>query len=181
MDPAPSNREYPPREAGAADLPAICAIYAYHVDTGQGTFEESPPGLDETARRWRRALALELPYLVVERDGAVRGFSYAAPYRARTAYRYTVEDSVYVDSDWLRQGLASLLLEGLIARCAALGYRQMVAVIGGSGNAGSIRLHASCGFREVGILRGVGSKFGAPVDTVLMQRALGAAESTAND
>ena len=133
------------------------------------------------ARRWRRARELRLPYLVVERDGAVRGFSYAGPYRARSAYRHTVEDSVYVDPGWLRQGLASLLLDELIARCAVLGYRQMVAVIGGSGNAGSIRLHARCGFREVGILRDIGSKFGAPVDTVLMQRALRPAGTSAND
>lgn len=170
-----------PREARQADLPAISAIYAHHVKTGLGTFEENPPNIEEMTRRWRRAGELQLPYLVVERHGAVRGFSYARPYRSRSAYRHSVEDSVYVDPAWLRQGLASLLLEELIVRCAGLGYRQMVAVIGGSGNTGSIRLHARCGFREVGILRDIGSKFGAPVDTVLMQRALHAAEPSARD
>jgi len=145
-----------PREAIEADLPAITAIYGHHVETSLGTFEEIPPGIDEMTSRWRRTRERQLPYLVVERDGAVRGFSHAGPYRARSAYRHTLEDSVYVDPGWLRRGLASLLLEELIARCAGLGYRQMVAVIGGSDNAGSIRLHENCDFREVGILRDIG-------------------------
>ena len=181
MDLAPNHRADLLREAGEADLPTVHTIYAHHVETGLGTFEEKKPNLDEITRRWRQAKELQLSYLVVERNDAVRGFAYAAPYRARSAYRYTVEDSVYIDSDWLRQGLASLLLRELVARCGALGYSQMVAVIGGSDNTGSIQLHTGCGFSEVGVLRGVGYKFGAPVDSVLMQRALYAAESSAND
>ena len=169
------------REASEADLPAISAIYAHHVETSLGTFEEVPPSIDEMARRWRRTLERQLPYLVVECDGAVRGYCHAGPYRSRSAYRHSVEDSVYIDPGWLRRGLAALLLDELILRCAGLGYRQMVAVIGGSDNAGSIRLHQSCGFQDVGILRGIGSKFGAPVDTVLMQRALQAAETAAGN
>ncbi|MHA1536525.1 MAG: GNAT family N-acetyltransferase [Alphaproteobacteria bacterium] len=175
----PENRADPPREANEADLAMVRTIYAHHVETGLGTFEETAPSIDEITRRWRRACELRLPYLIVERDNAVRGFAYARPYRARSAYRYTVEDSVYVDANWQRRGIASLLLEGLISRCGALGYRQMVAVIGGSANVSSINLHASHGFREVGILRGVGDKFGAPVDSVLMQRALPGAENPA--
>lgn len=169
------------REASEADLPAISAIYTHYVETSLGTFEEAPPSIDEMARRWRRTLDQQLPYLVVERDGAVRGYCHAGPYRSRSAYRHSVEDSVYIDPGWLRRGLAALLLDELILRCAALGYRQMVAVIGGSDNAGSIRLHQRCGFHEVGILRGIGSKFGAPVDTVLMQRALQTAETAAGN
>jgi L-amino acid N-acyltransferase YncA len=160
-----------PSEDG--DLERIQAIYAHHVVTGLGSFEEVPPDLAEMARRRTATLALKLPYLVAEIDGRVLGFAYAAPYRTRSAYRHTVEDSIYVAAEAARGGIGSALLAELIARCTALGYRQMVAVIGDSGNAGSIGLHTGQGFVRTGLLPSVGCKFGRWVDSVLMQRALG--------
>jgi phosphinothricin acetyltransferase len=119
-----------------------------------------------------------LPYVVAERDGAVVGFAYAAPYRLRPAYDYTVEDSVYVHRDALGRGVGRGLLERLVADCAAAGCRQMVAVIGDSGNGASIALHTACGFARVGLLPSVGFKFGRWVDSVLMQRPLGPGDAT---
>jgi L-amino acid N-acyltransferase YncA len=162
------------RPSQDADLDAIQAIYAHHVLTGLGSFEEVPPDIAEMARRRAATLALNLPYLVAEaEDGRVIGYAYAAPYRTRSAYRYTVEDSIYVAADAARRGVGQALLAALIERCTALGYRQMVAVIGDSGNAGSIALHASQGFVRTGLLPSVGCKFGRWVDSVLMQRPLG--------
>ena len=158
-----------------ADLPAIQAIYAHHVLTGLASFEELPPDLAEMARRRAELSARGLPHLVAEADGRVLGYAYAGPYRARIAYRFTVEDSVYVAPDATGRGLGRLLLARLIADCEALGARQMVAVIGDSGNAASIGLHRALGFEHTGTLRDVGSKFGRWVDTVLMQRPLGPA------
>jgi phosphinothricin acetyltransferase len=156
------------------DLVAIQAIYAHHVLTGLGSFEEVPPDVAEMARRRAATLALNLPYLVAEaEDGRVIGYAYAAPYRTRSAYRHTVEDSIYVAADAVRRGVGRALLAALIERCTALGYRQMVAVIGDSGNAGSINLHTSQGFVRTGLLPAVGCKFGRWVDSVLMQRPLG--------
>jgi L-amino acid N-acyltransferase YncA len=173
MDRALKRQPLVLRDSAEADLPRIQAIYAHHVATGLGSFEESPPDLAEMTRRWRAAQGLRLPYLVAEVDGVVCGYAYVAPYRPRSAYRYTVEDSIYVDPQSLRRGVARALLEELIARCTALGYRQMVAVIGDTGNTPSIQLHARCGFRQAGTLTAVGRKFGRWVDTVMMQRALG--------
>ncbi len=161
------------RDAGAADLPAIAAIYRHHVTTGFGSFEEAAPDLEEIARRRRDTVALGLPYLAAEVDGAILGFAYAAPYRTRSAYRHSVEDSVYVDPGATGRGIGRALLGRVIALCTEAGYRQMIAVIGDSANRASIRLHASLGFAAIGALPAVGFKQGRWVDSVLMQRALG--------
>ena len=162
------------RDATDADMHAIHAIYAHHVTHGFGSFEEIPPDLAEMVRRRADVLSRGLPYLVAEnREGRVLGFSYAAPYRLRTAYRYTVEDSIYVAPEAVGQGVGSRLLKALIARATKLGYRQMIAVIGDSGNRGSIRVHASQGFRKSAVMQGIGFKLGRWVDSVLMQRPLG--------
>lgn len=166
------------RPSAEADLAAIRRIYAHHVLHGLGSFEEEPPDLAEMTGRRAGIVARGLPYLVAEADGAVLGYAYAAPYRARIAYRFTVEDSVYVAPEATGRGLGRLLLAALVGDCEAWGARQMVAVVGDSGNLGSIRLHARAGFREAGTLRAVGLKFGRWVDTVLMQRPLGPGEAT---
>ena len=168
------------RAAVAGDLAALAAIYTHHVETGLGTFELAAPDGAEMRRRWQDVVERGLPYLVaVLPERAVAGYAYASPYRARPGYRYTVEDSVYVDPDCTGQGAGRALLAALIAACAPLGYRQMVAVIGGSDNAASIGLHAALGFERVGCLTAVGRKFDRWVDTVLMQRALGSGGATA--
>lgn len=166
------------RPSAEADLAAVRRIYAHHVLHGLGSFEEEPPDLAEMTERRAGIVGRGLPYLVAEADGAVLGYAYAAPYRARIAYRFTVEDSVYVAPEATGRGLGRLLLAALVRDCEAWGARQMVAVIGDSGNLGSIRLHARAGFREAGTLRAVGLKFGRWVDTVLMQRPLGPGEAT---
>lgn len=167
------------RASTEADLPAIAAIYGHHVRFGLGSFEEEPPGLAELARRREEVLARRLPYLVAA-DAAqtVLGYAYAAPYRARSAYRFSLEDSIYVAPAAERRGVGRALLAALIERCTALGYRQMVAVIGDSGNEASIGLHERLGFRRVGLLPAIGFKHGTWVDSVLMQRALGAGAAT---
>jgi phosphinothricin acetyltransferase len=166
------------RDAREADMAAVQRIYAHHVLFGLATFEETPPSADELAERRADILASGLPYIVAERGGVVVGYAYAAVYRTRPAYRYTIEDSVYVDDMLRGRGIGRTLLESLIARCEAGPWRQMVAVIGDSGNAGSIALHRSLGFAYVGILDSVGFKLGRWVDTVLMQRALGHGSGT---
>lgn len=160
------------RDAAEADYPAVQEIYAHHVLHGVASFEETPPALDEIARRAAEIAAAGLPFLVAELDGAVRGFAYAGPFRPRSAYRYTVEDSVYIAPGFESRGLGRRLLAELVERCGALGVRQMVAVIGG-GSAASVRLHAGHGFQPVGRLPSVGLKFGAWRDLVIMQRSLG--------
>ncbi|GJD95585.1 GNAT family N-acetyltransferase [Methylobacterium iners] len=162
------------RDAGIDDLAAIAEIYRPHVLHGSATFETVPPSAAEMAARREAILAAGLPYLVAERDGRLLGYAYAGPYRARPAYRHTVENSVYVREGSGRQGAGGALLAALVARCEAGPWRQMVAVIGDSANAASIALHARHGFRVVGTLEAVGFKHGRWVDTVLMQRALGA-------
>jgi phosphinothricin acetyltransferase len=162
------------RDSAEEDLHAIEAIYAHHVAHGLGSFEESPPSREELARRRADVLARGLPYLVaVDETGKVLGYAYAGPYRTRSAYRRTVENSVYVAPGAARRGVGRVLLAALIGRCEAAGFRQMVAVIGDSGNTGSIGLHAALGFRFVGTLEAIGWKHGRWVDSVVMQRALG--------
>ncbi len=160
------------------DLAAIAAIYHHHVLTGVASFEEEPPALDEMARRRGEILARGLPYLVAEQSGRVLGYCYASLYRTRSAYRFAVEDSIYIEGAELGRGIGRALLSELIDRCTAQGYRQMVAVIGGSDQWPSRRLHAALGFAQVGVLPAIGFKFSAWVDTVLMQRALGEGAGT---
>lgn len=166
------------RASEERDLAAIAAIYAHHVLNGLATFELDPPDVAEMARRRAQVLEQGLPYLVAEREGRVAGYAYAAPYRARPAYRYTLENSIYIERDALGQGAGRALLDALIAACAKAGYRQLIAVIGDSENRASIGLHAACGFQHAGLLRGVGFKFGRWVDSVLMQKELGDGAST---
>lgn len=162
----------PIRPATEADAAAVAAIYGHHVLHGLGTFEEEPPSDEEIARRLAAVLARGLPYLVAEEDGAVIGFAYAGPFRPRAAYRYTVEDSVYIAPHAMGKGVGKALVAELIARCEGLGLRQMIAVIGDSGNAGSIGLHRSLGFQDAGIGKAFGYKHGRWVDVVWMQRPL---------
>ena len=161
------------RSAAQGDLAAIQAIYAHHVLRGLGTFEEVPPGVEEMRRRHQDVTGRGLPYLVALERGEILGYGYCAPYRARSAYRYALEDSIYVKEAHLGKGIGTLLLGELLRICEGLGYRQVIAVIGDSANAGSISLHARLGFLRVGTLRASGYKFGRWVDTVLMQRPLG--------
>ncbi len=154
-------------------MPAIHAIYAHHVLHGLASFEEVPPDEAELDRRRADIVARGLPYLVAVIDGRVRGYAYAGPYRPRSAYRFSVEDSVYVAPDAAGRGVGRALLGEVIRHCAALGMRQMVAVIGDSGNGASIRLHEALGFRRAGELRSIGFKLGRWVDSVLMQLELG--------
>jgi len=163
------------RDSEDADLLAIASIYAHHVIHGFGSFEEVPPGVEELTRRRREILGKGLPYLVAS-DGAGRvlGYAYASPYRTRSAYRFTVEDSIYVAPRAARRGVGRLLLEALIERCTHAGYRQMIAVIGDSGNDGSIGLHQSLGFARAALLPAIGFKRGRWIDCVMMQRPLGA-------
>ncbi len=166
------------RAARPEDLPAIQAIYAHHVLHGLASFEEEPPGTDELARRFRDVTQRGLPYLVAEYGAELVGYGYCAPYRARSGYRHTLEDSVYVRHDMTGRGVGKALLEALIRRCEGLGYRQIVAVIGDSANLASIAVHAACGFLRVGTLRSVGFKFGRWVDSVTMQRPLGPGDAS---
>src|SRR5258708_24885866 len=159
-------------------LPAVQAIYAPHVLHGLASFEEEPPPLEEIRRRYDDVLKRGLPWLAADFGGVLAGYGYCAPYRSRTAYRYALEDSVYVRHGSEGRGVGTALLDALIQRCEALGYRQLVAVIGDSANAASINLHASFGFLRVGTLRSVGFKFGRWVDSALMQRPLGPGDAT---
>jgi L-amino acid N-acyltransferase YncA len=166
------------RPSNDRDVAAIATIYRHHVLHGVASFDEVPLDVDEMARRRREILARGLPYLVAEEMGRVLGYCYASHYRTRSAYRYAVEDSIYIDQAELRRGIGRALLSQLIEQCAARGYRQMVAVIGGSEQWPSIRLHRALGFVEVGTLRAIGYKFDGWIDTVLMQRALGGGATT---
>ena len=166
------------RPSRPEDVAHICALYTHHVRHGLASFELDPPAEAEMARRRQDVLDAGLPYLVADLDGAVAGFACAGPYRRRPAYRHTVESTVYV-ADWaVRRGVGRKLLEALISACEAAGKRRMVAVIGDSGNAASIGLHASVGFSHAGTLKDVGYKHGRWLDCVLMQRGLGAGVET---
>jgi L-amino acid N-acyltransferase YncA len=166
------------RDASEGDLAAVQGIYAHHVNHGLASFEEVPPDLAEITRRRDLAREHNLPYLVAEMDGAVQGFAYASLFRSRSAYRYTVEDSVYVAPDTLGSGIGSALLSAVIERCTERGFRQMIAVIGDSANQASIGLHAKHGFVQAGSMTAVGFKFGRWVDSVRMQRPLGDGDKT---
>ena len=161
------------RPSRDGDVAAIAAIYGHHVLHGVASFEEVPPDEAEMSRRRAALLARDFPYFVAERAGKVVGYCYAGPYRARIGYRFSVEDSIYIDPGEVGRGIGRALLARVIERSAELGYRQMVAVIGGSETVASIRLHAALGFAHVGVLRAIGFKFGRWVDSVLMQRPLG--------
>ena len=162
------------RPSTPADLPAITAIYAEAVLHGSGTFEIDPPDQAEMARRRDDVLSKGLPWLVGERGGQLLGYAYANTFRPREAYRFYLEDSIYLHPDARGQGLGRLLLTELLARCEAAGARQMLAVIGDAANAGSIAVHAALGFEHAGVLKAAGWKFDRWLDVVLMQRALGA-------
>jgi phosphinothricin acetyltransferase len=167
------------RPAAVTDFDAIQRIYAHHVLHGLASFEEAPPDAAELTRRWRLIADAGLPYLcAIEPDGALVGYAYAGPYRPRSAYRFTVEDSVYVAPEAAGRGIGRSLLRQLIEMCANLGKRQMIAVIGDSGNAPSIALHRACGFELTGTFKAIGFKHGRWVDSVLMQRALGPGDSS---
>jgi L-amino acid N-acyltransferase YncA len=161
------------REAGEADVPEIQAIYAHHVLTGSGTFEEEPPSVEEMTERLAKVTTSGWSWLVATDATGVLGFAYYTQFRDRSAYRHCAEDSVYVREDVRGQGVGKALVARLIADATERGMRQMIAVIGDSENVGSIGVHASLGFQMVGTLRSVGVKFGNWVDVVSMQRALG--------
>jgi L-amino acid N-acyltransferase YncA len=166
------------RAATAADLPFVTKIYEQAVRHGTATFELIPPDLAEMTRRFDALMGGGFPYLVAVLDGGVAGYAYAGPYRPRPAYRFTVENSVYLEPAIHRRGIGLRLMQRLIAECEARGFRQMIAVIGDSANAGSIGVHARCGFQMIGTHSSVGLKFGRWLDTVMMQLALGEGATT---
>jgi len=166
------------RPATAADLPAITEIYEHAVRYGTATFELVPPDLAEMTRRFNVLMDGGFPYLAASVEGDVIGYAYAGPYRPRPAYRFTVENSVYLKPSTHRRGIGLQLMQRLIPDCEARGFRQMIAVIGDSANAGSIGLHTRCGFQMIGTHANVGLKFGRWLDTVKMQLALGEGGST---
>jgi phosphinothricin acetyltransferase len=167
------------RPATPHDLAAIAAIYGHAVRNGTASFELETPSDVEMQRRYDELVGAGYPYVVAEQAGAVLGYAYAGLYRARPAYRWTVEDSVYVDVAAQGRGIGRALLNRLIAESEARGFRQMIAVIGDTANVGSIGLHRAAGFQMVGTLENVGHKFGRWLDSVLMQRALGTGALTA--
>jgi phosphinothricin acetyltransferase len=169
------------RAATADDAKALAAIYGHHVLTGFGTFEEEPPSPAEMESRRAAIADRGLPYLVAEEAGRVLGFAYAAPFRPRQAYRYTLEDSVYIAPDAIGQGVGRMVLAAVIAACESLGIRQLVAVIGDSGNAASIGLHRSLGFVDAGVGKSFGFKHGRWVDIVWMQKSLNGGDQTPPD
>ena len=169
------------RSSRESDVEALAAIYAHHVIHGTGTFEEDPPSIEEMLARRRAVLDYGLPHLAAEEDGAVLGFAYAGPFRTRMAYRYTVEDSVYVAPDQVGRGIGKLLLCEVLEICAAAGVRQVVAVIGDSANLASIALHRSCGFTHQATAPSVGFKQGRWLDVVWMQKALNGGDASLPD
>jgi phosphinothricin acetyltransferase len=166
------------RLATVADIPAITAIYAHAVQHGTATFEIDPPNESEMADRFRALAEAGFPYLVAECDSEVRGYAYAGLYRKRIAYRYTLEDSIYVAPGCQGRGIGRALINHLLSQASACGFRQMIAVIGDSKQPASIALHRAAGFQVVGTFAAVGFKFGRWLDTVLMQRPLGPGATT---
>ena len=173
------------RPARADDVETITGIYAHHVRHGVASFEETPPESHEMGRRMAAIGDRGLPFLVAEigggTGGEIAGFAYAAPYRDRSAYRWAVEDSIYLADGFERRGIGTLLLGEIIERCTETGMRQMIAIIGDSANAASIAIHARHGFRLAGTLPSVGFKFGRWIDSVIMARPLGAGDSSPPD
>jgi phosphinothricin acetyltransferase len=165
-------------DATAADLPEIQAIYAHHVLHGTGTFEEVPPSLEEITARHAAGIAAGYIWLVAKDATGVLGYAYYGAFRARSAYRFIAEDSVYVREDQRGQGVGKALVAELLARAEAAGIRQMLALIGDSDNIGSIGMHASLGFTRTGVMRAVGWKFARWLDVVIMQKPLGESDST---
>lgn len=173
---APSRPAPLIRAAGEADMQAVQAIYAYHVQHGRATFEENPPSVQDMLERRADIVQRGLPYLVAECEGVVVGYAYATAYRPRRAYRFTLEDSVYLAADSQGRGIGHALLSSLIAMCEAGPWRQMAAVVafpGDGAGAASLALHEKLGFRRIGTLQAAGFKFGEWIDTILMQRELG--------
>lgn len=164
------------RDAREADAASVAAIYAHHVIHGTASYDAEPPSADSIRVKIRHVLAAGWPFLVAELDGNVPGYAYATQFRDRAAYGWTAENSIYVHPDWMGRGIGTALLNGLCRRAEACGFRQMIAVIGGAEEA-SVRLHAACGFKEVGRLNSAGWKKGRWLDNVYMQRALGAGSS----
>jgi L-amino acid N-acyltransferase YncA len=166
------------RDCGEGDLAAVHEIYRREVLEGTASFELEPPDLATLTGRWQAIRAAGLPYMVAELDGRIAGYAYAGTYRPRPAYRFAVEDSVYIAPWARRQGIGRALLDAVVSGAAGCGMRQIVAIIGDSAHLASIRLHEQSGFRLVGVLENVGCKFGRWLDTVIMQRPLGAGAST---
>jgi L-amino acid N-acyltransferase YncA len=167
------------RDATAADVPALTEIYAHHVLHGTGTFEEEPPTEAEMAERVARVQARGWAWLVAEAPArTVLGYAYFSQFRERSAYRHTAENAIYVRDDVRGQGVGKALVQTLLDRAETAGFQQMLAVIGDSENTGSIGLHVSLGFRQVGVMKSVGVKFGRWVDVVIMQRSLGEGDRT---
>jgi L-amino acid N-acyltransferase YncA len=168
------------RDAERRDAKAIAALYAYYVETSAATFEETPPAAAEIAKRMKAVQSAGLPWIVAtDAHGAVLGYAYASSYRTRSAYRYTVENSVYISPGTIGSGIGAAIMREVIERCTRAGYRQMLAVIGGSGNIASIALHERLGFRMVGTHRAIGYKQDRWIDVVHMQLALGEGSSSA--
>jgi L-amino acid N-acyltransferase YncA len=160
------------RASADADVPAIAAIYKHHVLEGTGTFETEPPDEAEISRRRRDLIQRGFPWLVAEVNGTVVGYAYAGLFRAREAYRFTLEDSIYVHPESMNQGIGGTLLRELIEVCRRGGFRQLIALIGDSNNQGSIRVHEICGFQHTGVMKNVGLKFDRWLDVVIMQLEL---------
>jgi L-amino acid N-acyltransferase YncA len=169
------------RDAEPRDLAAITALYAHHVRTGLASFETEAPDVPEMRKRFDAIRAKGFPYIVAEEDGELAGYAYASLYRTRPAYRFTLEDSVYVQPGRTGRGLGRALLHRLISECERIGCRQLIAVIGDSANVASVRVHEACGFGMTGTFRSIGFKHGCWVDTVLMQRTIGPGDSTPPD
>lgn len=168
------------RDVTEADMDAVTAIYAHHVRHGTGSYEYEPPPMEEMLRRRDAVLAQGLPWLVAAADdNRLIGYAYASLFHGRIGWRFTVEDSIYIAPQAQGQGVGKALLMALIERCTAAGKRQMIGVVGDAENAGSIALHRACGFEQVGVVKAGGRKFGRWIDTVYMQRTLGAGATTA--
>lgn len=166
------------RPSKAGDIAVIAEIYGYHVLNGLASFELMAPSVNEMGKRRADLIGRNFPYLVAEIGGRLVGYAYASLYHTRPAYRFALEDSVYIHKDFAGQGVGRLLLDALIEACEKIGCRQLIAVIGDSDNAASIKLHAACGFKRTGTLKAVGFKFGRWADSVLMQLAIGEGAKT---
>jgi phosphinothricin acetyltransferase len=172
-EPATQPGSFSIRDSELGDVPAITAIYAHSVMTSVATFDEQPPSVQDMRQRRAEVIEAGLPFIVAVGDRHLLGYAYAGAFRRRTGYRFTLEDSIYVERTATHRGIGTALLTALIERCAAAGYRQMVAVIADTERAASIGLHEKLGFKMVGVLPAAGFKFRRWIDVILMQRALG--------